>query len=146
MKRNSQFENYYFAFLDLEDLKRLERFKISSLGSSHCGAAETNPPSNHEGSVPCLIQWVKHPALPWAVVQVAEVARIWRGFGCGCGIGRLAAEAPVWPLAWELLYAVVAALKSNKNKKIKKIKSLLYAFYVFLFFLLKYVLIFEMGI
>ena len=34
-------------------------------GVSHCGAAETNPTSNHEvsGSIPGLPQWVKDPVL-----------------------------------------------------------------------------------
>jgi len=66
--------------------------------SSHCGASETNPTSNHEvsASIPGLTQWVKDPVLLW----------LW------C---RLAAVAPIQPLAWEPPYAVGVALKSKKK-------------------------------
>ena len=34
--------------------------------------------------IPDLTQWVKDPALLWAVVWVTDVAQIWHC--CGCGI------------------------------------------------------------
>ena len=47
-------------------------------GSSHCGSALTNPNRIHKdtGSIPGLAQWVKDLALPWVMVQVADVTWI----------------------------------------------------------------------
>ena len=37
------------------------------------------------GLIPGLAQGVKEPALPWAVVQVTDAARIWHCYGCAVG-------------------------------------------------------------
>ena len=56
---------------------------------------DVNPTATREvmGSIPGAAQWVKEPIYLW-----------------------LAAVA-IWPLAWELAYAVPAALQSKKRKK-----------------------------
>ena len=48
----------------------LYAFKNITLRTSHCGATEMNPTSDHEpeGLISGFAQWVEDPALPRAVV------------------------------------------------------------------------------
>ena len=78
----------------------------------------TNPNSIHEGAglISGLTQQVKYPLLSGTVVQVAEAALTLSC--CGCGVSSLAVAALIHPLAWELPYAMRAALKRKKNGKV----------------------------
>ena len=74
---------------------------------------ETNLTRNHEvsGLIRGLAQWVKDPGVAVAVVL---------GHRCGSDLAllwlwrRLAATAPIGPLAWESPYTAVSALKRPK--------------------------------
>ena len=84
--------------------------------SSCCGSAETNPTGIHEGvgSIPGLVQWIK----------TASIA-VSCGVGRRCGLDlallwlwyRLAAAAPIRPLAGESPYVAGMAIKEKKKKR-----------------------------
>ena len=70
-----------------------------------------------EGSIPGLVQWVKDLELPQAATHsidhrwVLDLVCLWH---------RLAAAAPVGPLAWELPCAADMAIKRGKKKIIDR--------------------------
>ena len=61
------------------------------------------------GSIPGLAQWFKDLMLLQAAALVADAASL-------CLWHRLAAVAPIQPLAWKLPYATGATLKKKKRK------------------------------
>ena len=67
-----------YSFLKLQRVYDAKRVKITIMWSSHCGAAETNPTSNHEieGSIPGLAQWLRSCAAV-AVVQDGSCSSNW---------------------------------------------------------------------
>ena len=82
------------------------------MGSSIVSAIKNLSSIHEDEDLICgLAQWIKDPALSWAVVQVADAADptlLWR---------RLAVVTQIQPLAWELRYATGAALKRKKKEE-----------------------------
>ena len=83
---------------------------------NHRGVTETNLTRKHEvaGLIPGLAQWVKDLAIAMSCGaghrHSSPLTLLWLWH-------RLAAIAPIGPLAWELPCVVGVALKSKKKKK-----------------------------
>ena len=85
--------------------------------NSHCGSLVTNPTSIQEDvdSIPNPTQWVKDSVLLWAAVSCSvgprcgsDLALLWLWLWCSP-----AAAAQIWPLVWELPYAMGVVLKNK---------------------------------
>ena len=72
----------------METAKWLQNLEGERAASSRVILQITNLTGIQEGAglIPRLPQWVKDPALPWAIVYVADKAQIWHC--CGCAMGR----------------------------------------------------------
>ena len=97
-----------FAIGNLENWANKK--KKVKLWSSHCGAAEMNPPRNNE--VVGLIPGLDHGIAVSCVVgyRCLDPTLLWLWH-------KPAAVALIRPLAWEPPYVVGVALKSKKKKK-----------------------------
>ena len=104
----------YEARTHVSELRAL--IKRPQRWSSHCGSVETNLTSIHKntGSIPGLAQWVKGSSVAVSCGvghrHGSDLALLW--LWC-----RLAATAPIEPLAWAPPHASGAALKRQKKKK-----------------------------
>ena len=97
----------------------VQKYFRNASWSSCRGSVVMNPSRIHEvvGLIPGPAQWVKGPALPWAMVYVTDVAQIWQLLWLWYG---LPAAGPLHPLALELSYATGGAQKKQKKKKKRK--------------------------
>ena len=68
------------------------------------------------GSIPGLTQWVKDLVLPQPAMSCDVGCRCSSDPACLWLWRRPAAVAPIQPLAWELPYAMGAALKRKKRQ------------------------------
>ena len=70
--------------------------------------------------IPGLTQWVKGSSIAVSFDVGHRHGLNLSCCGCGC---RLVATAPIQPLAWEVPYAVGAALKKQQQKQQQKKKK-----------------------